>query len=203
MNNPQQRPVGMVTCTIFSREVETLRHQFWPDMAIRTLSSRLHAKSNMMGLQIEQVVQDELANGGQGLLVYGDCCSTLNHLEGRPWVSRTQSPSCYELILGKETYLKMEQEGAFFLLSGSVHRWKLTFAEKMDLPEEKARDLVKTRYKKLVYLDTGIDPVPHGELSLCADYYGLPYEVYSTSLDHLRGRIEDALSRLNPTKDVV
>ena len=52
-------------------------------------------------------------------------------------------------------------------------------------------------HTRLVYPDTGVVPVPHGDLAEAAAYLGLPLEVLPVSLDPLLASLRQAM----PTAD--
>jgi len=63
------------------------------------------------------------------------------------------------------------------------------------LNRDNAISLMQEMHRKLVYLDTGLAPVPENALKECSEYFGLPNEVLQVSLGHLRSAIEEALLR--------
>ena len=50
-------------------------------------------------------------------------------------------------------------------------------------------------HHKLMFLDTGLAPVPENALKECAEYCGLPCEVRQVTLERLRLAIEEAMLR--------
>jgi hypothetical protein len=181
--------------------METLAPIHWPDCPLLFPDSMLHMRPGLLADTLDGVVTRELSLGRRVVLVYGDCCARMAELEGRPGVARTRGNNCCELLLGHDAYLRRARGGAFFLLPEWIGRWREVFEKELGLTRENARDLMGDMHRTLVYLDTGIMPVPVVDMADCAEYCGLPWEVLPVSLEHLRDVVGDALCRL-PDKEL-
>jgi hypothetical protein len=179
-----------------AREVESLRQRFWPQVPMRTLNSMLHMRPEALALRLREALDSECAKGLQVVLIYGDCCVQMGELERWAGVVRTAGKNCVELLLGAEGYRALQREEAFVLLPEWTHRWREVFALELGLTQENATTLMKDMHQKLVYLDTGVQPVPDESLTGCGVYCGLPCEVRPSSLDMLHGTIQEAMGRL-------
>lgn len=195
MRSIPRADVVMVCCSVLQAEVQSLRQPQWPDRAPRLLPSMMHMHPGLLAASLRAVLEGELRQGHGVVLVYGDCCPQMRTLEAMPGVARTRGKSCFELLLGPEEYRRLSQEGAFFLLAEWALRWKEIFAEELGLDRANATSLMQDLHRKLVYLDTGVAPVPNASLKACAEYCGLPCEVRPVPLERLRLAIEDALLR--------
>jgi len=178
--------------------VEALRQTHWPDLEIRYQSSMLHMKPDRLAERLETVVDQERREGHRVLLIYGDCCMQMTALESRPAVARTQGNNCCQMLLGRDEYRRLSHEGAFFLIHEWVDRWREVFTNELGLNQDNATSLMQDMHRKLVYLDTGLVPVPAATLAECAAYCGLPWETRPVSLENLRRAIAEALGRLDP-----
>ena len=188
------RPKGvMICCSVLQAEVESLRDVHWPDHKLIFLPSMMHIYPERLASSLESVLDAELKHGYGVVLVYGDCCARMTALEGLPGVVRTRGMNCCELLLGPEEYRRLSHEGVFFLISEWACRWKEIFTKELGLNRDNATSLMQEMHRKLVYLDTGLAPVPENALEDCAEYCGLPYEVLQVSLGHLHSAIEEAL----------
>ena len=130
-----------------------------------------------------------------GVLVYGDCCHAVDRIEKTFGVARTQGVNCCEMLLGRGMYKSLMKEGVFFLLPEWTRRWEEVFTHELGLSQENAQDLMQEMHTRLVYLDTGIEPVPSGSIAACSAYCGLPVEIRQIPLTHLQMLIEDAMGR--------
>ena len=189
---PQPKAV-MICCSVFRAEVESLCQAHWPDLKLNFLPSMLHMHPERLALSIEFALDDELKQGHRVVLIYGDCCARMTALEAMPGVVRTCGKNCCELLLGPGEYRRLSHEGAFFLIPEWARRWKTIFSKELGLNQDNAIGLMQEMHRKLVYLDTGLEPVPEEVLKKCAEYCGLPVEVRPISLEFLHASIEDAL----------
>ena len=196
MNPIMQHPVVAICCAVFEAEVEALRLSNWPDLSIRYQNSMLHMKPEKLAARLERLVDDELQLGNKVLLIYGDCCVGMAALTDRPDVIRTRGNNCCDILLGSSEYRRLSHTGAFFLFPEWAKRWRHIFSVELGLNQINAAGLMGDMHKKLLYLNTGVLPVPVTDLQECSDYCGLPLELLHVSLEPLRAAIESALSQL-------
>jgi hypothetical protein len=201
MNAALQQPTVAFCCAVFEAEVESLRPRHWPDLIIRYQSSMLHMKPEKLAIRLDKLVKEELQNGNNKvLLVYGDCCMGMAALTAQPGVVRTRGNNCCDLLLGSVEYRRLAHTGAFFFFPEWTRRWHHIFSVELGLNQINAVGLMGDMHKKLIYLDTGVVPVPVTELQECANYCGLPWESMQVSLEPLRAAIQDALDSLKTTE---
>lgn len=194
------RPKGvMIGCSVLQAEVESLCEVHWPDHKLIFLPSMMHMHPQRLASSLESVLDAELKQGYGVVLIYGDCCARMTALEALPGVVRTRGNNCYDLLLGRGEYRRLSHEGAFFLLPEWARRWREIFSKELGLNRVNATSFMRDMHRRLVYLDTGVVPVPEKELRECAEYCGLPYETRPVSLELLRSAIEEALLRLKNT----
>ncbi len=155
----------------------------------------MHMHPEQLASSLQPSLDDELKLGHGVVLIYGDCCPRMATLEAMPGVARTRGKNCCELLLGREEYRRLSHEGAFFLIPEWARRWKEVFAKELGLNRANATELMREMHSKLVYLDTGLAPVPEDTLKECAEYCGLPYEVRPVSLERLRLSVEEPMLR--------
>lgn len=192
---PKSRTV-LVCCSVFQAEVEALRQAHWPELEILFQTSMLHMKPDRLAERLDTVVEKERLAGHSVVLIYGDCCLRMAALEALPGVVRTRANNCYALLLGRDEYRRLAHEGVFFLLPEWTRRWREVFTTELGLNKDNASSLMQDMHSKLIYLDTGVEPVPEDALQACARYCGLPCEIRPVALETLRDGIEEAISRL-------
>lgn len=197
MTSPAPNPVVLITCSVFRAEVTRLWKTCWPDLTVPFQSSMLHMNPAKLGRRLETVVEKELRQGHRVVLIYGECFPGMAALESRPGVARTRGGNCAEMILGHDEYRRLLRDGAFFLLPEWAAQGDKYFKRDLGLNRENATSLMRDSHRKLLYLDTGVVPIPERGLQSVAGYCGLPWEVLPVSLDGLRAVIEDALHRLD------
>ena len=187
-----------IGCSIFKRELEHLiRTQAWT-LPCHFLGSRLHMVPERLEGTLKAALAGPRDEGLRVVLAYGDCCPRMEELEASGEVSRTQGINCCEVLLGKEAYRRMRREGAFFLLPEWTLEWKQIFNEDLGLKGSTARMFMQDMHTRLVYLDTGLAPVPQAELDELSEYAGLPVEILPTSLEHLLASLKAAAAKVTP-----
>ncbi|HBG20015.1 MAG TPA: hypothetical protein DDY32_12275 [Desulfobulbaceae bacterium] len=201
MSSTLQQPVVALCCAVFQAEIEALRQGNWPGMAIRYQSSMLHMKPEKLASHLDRLVEEEIRHGNTILLIYGDCCMGMAALASKPGVIRTRGNNCCDLLLGREEYRKLSHTGAFFLFPEWAKRWHRIFSVELGLNQTNAAGLMGDMHRKLVYLDTGVLPVPVTELQECSDYCGLPWEILQVSLEPLRAAIQQALNTITSVEN--
>jgi len=190
-------PPTLVVCSVFAAEVEALWQIHWPALRIRVVRSMLHVCPARLGEQLEAIVEEERRSGRGVVLVYGDCYVGMRQLAAQPGVVLTKGANCAELLLGRERYRRDARDGAYFLLPEWAQRGERFFAHELGLDRANARGLMGDLHRLIVYLDTGMLPVPQEKLRAIADYCGLPWESRATPLDCLHSAISEALGRLD------
>lgn len=201
MSNYGGQPVSMICCAVFQAEVKALLKTDWPHLAIRFVDSMLHMKPDKLATRLESLVEEELKKGHKVLLIYGDCCSRMGALEAIPGVVRTSGNNCCQMLLGVERYRRLSSEGAFFLFPEWTRRWRHIFNVELGLSHDNTVSLMGEMHKKLVYLDTGVVPIPEAELKECSRYCELPWEVLKVPLEPLRAAIQGGLLKLEGTRE--
>jgi hypothetical protein len=194
---PDTKSGLIIGCSVLRDEVEALRLRYWPEWNSRYLSSLLHMRPSVLADELDGLIHHELERGNQIVLVYGDCCQSMEAFDELPGVARTPGMNCCELILGKRTYKPLIAEGVFFLFPEWTRRWQEIFRDELGLNQENAEDLMHEMHSRLIYLDTGVVPVPADEIAACSRFCGLPYEIRQVSLDHLNSLIQSTMDRIH------
>ncbi len=195
--------IAVICCSVLRHEVMALMKDNWPGPAIRFLSSMLHMKPDKLANRLDVLIEEARRNGHRVLLVYGDCCMQMEALTEKSGVVRIRGNNCFELILGTAEYRRLSHEGAFFLLPEWTRLWKHIFSVELGLNQVNAAGLMGDLHKKLVYLDTGIVPVPVDELQNFSKHCGLPWEAMRVFPDQLRAVLNDAIYKLKAMKNLV
>ncbi|BHH84526.1 DUF1638 domain-containing protein [Desulforhopalus sp. 52FAK] len=184
-------------CGVYKDEILVLKKRYWPNLTINFLSSMLHMRPDLLGEKLSTQLEGKSAQDQKTLLIYGDCCMQMSDLTKSPDVVRVHGHNCIHQILGSREYKRLSHEGVFFLLPEWASRWHHIFKNELGLNEANAEGLMREMHSKLMYLDTGIKPVPIEDLKECSRYCGLPWEVLQVSLEPLRKCIQDAMDELH------
>jgi len=189
-------PAICVACSVFRDELEALRKRGELDLPVRYLDSMLHMRPKRLETQLTAAVGEEQANCQAVVLVYGDCHAYMNEQVCTDAVARTAGINCCEILLGASRYRELRREGHFFLLPEWARRWKEILHRELGLHGENARDFMQEMHTRLLYLDTGLRPIPTEHLEEASRMTGLPWDVLEVPLDHLAASIRSAFQRI-------
>ncbi|GFO57035.1 hypothetical protein GMSM_40420 [Geomonas sp. Red276] len=172
-----------LSCGVLRNEMEELLREGKIGGELFVLDSMLH----MEPVRLERELTSALARldekNGTLVLVYGDCSAHLLDIAKRYRVGRVAAINCAQLLVGRQRYRQLMQEGAFLVLPEWALRWEHIMKRELGLDETVAHGLMGEHRGVLVYLDTGIVGVPERQLREFSSYTGLPWRVEPVSLD--------------------
>jgi len=183
-----------IACSIFRKEIEALQASGQLDLEVEFLHSMLH----MVPAKLEERLQGALEHlrtedaRQEVVIAYGDCCGHMDTFESAQATARTEGINCCEIILGRETYRRLRKEGAFFLMPEWALSWRQIFVGQLGLLGPCAKSFMQEMHSRLIYLDTGLVPVPHDTLQEASEFMGLPLEILPVSLDPLLASLHQA-----------
>jgi hypothetical protein len=190
--------VAAVCCGIFRAELNSLDPGLWAGARPLYFDSMMHMRPAQLDAKLDKLLAGQ--NGGTGrktLIVYGDCCPHMAELSQLPGVARVEGVNCCEIILGPEQYRRLRREGAFFLLPEWTARWREVFQGQLGFSDPAlARQFMHELHTRLIYVDTGVEPVPRQTLEEIAAYFAMPVEVLPVGLEHLSAAIAAGLERV-------
>ncbi len=188
--------VVIVACSVFRSEIERLQKRDELDFPVRYLDSMLHMRPHELEAKLEEVLAQEDDRGHRVVLLYGDCHARMHEQGEGPGVVRVPGINCPEILLGRDLYRRLRRDGVFFLLPEWTLRWREVFHEALGDDDEKARELLKDMHTRLLYLDTGVMPVPTETLEEISAYAGLPCETMHVEPGFLKESIRTAVERM-------
>lgn len=186
-----------LSCGVIRAEMEELRRQRLIDGELHFLDSMLHMDPPQLETVLTAALEQNSGREGCLVLVYGDCSARMLDLVRRFRVGRVNVINCAQLLVGRERYRQLMHEEAFLVLPEWAERWEHIMKSELGLTKAVARDLMGENRGVLVYLDTGLKPVPEQELSEFSIYSGLPWRVETVSLDNLLTALLEAQTRAN------
>lgn len=190
------RETVWLCCGVLRTEMEELLRRGAIAGELVFLDSMLH----MAPLQLEAALTAALerAGGKDGskdgslVLVYGDCCAGMLDLVRRFRVGRVNIINCAQLLLGRARYRELMHEEAFLVLPEWALRWETIMKDELGLSEALAHDLLGEHRRMLVYLDSGLVPVPTQPLAAFSSYTGLPLRVETVTLQQMLALLIEA-----------
>jgi len=181
-----------LSCGVLRGELEALHQSGRLGGNLMFLDSMLHIHPRKLETVLETALKQSVSKGERLVLVYGDCCSMMLDLVRQYQVGRVNAINCAQMLLGRARYHELMLAQAFILLPEWALRWKEIMQSELGLSPSVARDLMRENRRELVYLDTGLLPVPRAELEGCAAYSGLPWRVEPITLDNLLELLREA-----------
>lgn len=172
-----------ISCGVLRKELEALRARRLIAGKFCFLDSMLHMDPPRLEGLLTSLLKQSTGRSACLVLVYGDCCSRMLDLVRQYRVGRVPVINCAQLLLGRERYRELMHEEAFLVLPEWAERWEQVMHKELGLTEGIAHDLMQENRRGLVYLDTGLTPVPEETMHAFASYSGLPWRVESVSLE--------------------
>jgi len=196
MKEPREPLPLWIACGVLRPELEALAAAGRLTGVRIYLDSMLHMSPPALEVQLGRVLQDRALpkDLATQILVYGDCCPGMQGLLEGHGARRVDAPNCAQMLLGRARFRELMRERAFLMLPEWTLRWETVFREELALGPENARLCMQGLITGLVYLDTGVMPVPHEELEACGRYLGLPYRVETVGLEELERALAAALA---------
>lgn len=184
-----------LSCAVVRAEMEELRRRGLIEGDLLFLDSMLHMDPPRLEATLAALLEQKTAEGGCPVLVYGDCSAHLLDLTRSFGVERVDAINCAQLLVGRARYRRLMLEEAFLVLPEWALRWERIMRRELGLTRDVARELMGEHRGVLVYLDTGLVPVPEGELAEFSSYTGLPFRVEEVALDTMLGLLLAAGAR--------
>ncbi len=172
-----------LSCGVLRAEMESLHQQGLIRGELLFLDSMLHMDPPGLEATLTALLEKELQTPRCLVLVYGDCCSRMLDLARRFRVGRVNAINCAQLLLGRDRYRQLMHQEAFLVLPEWAGRWEEIMRNELGLTHAVAHDLMRDTRGVLVYLDTGLCPVPEQKLAAFSAYSGLPWRVETINLE--------------------
>lgn len=181
-------------CGVVRAEMEELQRRGQIDGELLFLDSMLHMDPPQLEAMLTEALEQKHSSSDCLVLVYGDCSAHMLDIVRRFKVGRVAVINCAQLLLGRNRYRQLMREEAFLVLPEWARRWKHIMKTELGLNRSVAHDLMGENRGVLVYLDTGLVPVPEQSLHEFSSYTGLPWRVEAVSLDNMRASLLAARS---------
>lgn len=181
-----------LSCGVVRAEMEELQRLGLIEGELLFLDSMLHMDPLLLEAKLTAALEEKAGQPGSLVLVYGDCSAHMLDLVRRFHVGRVPVINCAQLLLGRERYRQLMREEAFLVLPEWAGRWEHIMKSELGLNQEVARGLMGENRGVLVYLDSGLVPVPEQQLAAFADYSGLPWRVEKVTLDSMLAALLEA-----------
>jgi diguanylate cyclase (GGDEF)-like protein/PAS domain S-box-containing protein len=180
-------PLGLIICSSFDREVQAVQGS--PDLRdVQLIAHRTTcdlSESSWTGLR--ETVAGCRGKGCPVGLVGGYCLTRPAKELGLDGAVRLEQENpCVEWVAGKSLLDRLFQEGALPVLPGWLRDWETHVAERWPSDAKAAQSFFRDVARKIVLLDTGVDPVVERDLRSFGRFLRLSTETHPVGLDHFR-----------------
>lgn len=189
------KSLTVICCSVLRREIEELLAKDYPEVELVFLDSLLHMHPEKM----RDAIDKEIAArpGRNCLLVYGDCHAHMRETADRPLCAKVKGVNCGHLLLGNEEYRACRNSKTFLFLPEWTERWHEVFEKELGFSDrDLAREFMHENQRHLLYLDTGLIPVPQKTLDDISEFFNMPIDVLPVALDQLRETVKAAISKM-------
>ena len=195
--------VTCISCSVFRREIEALKSKGIIQCRTRYLPMWKRDRRHDPGRAAERLVREEREANRKVLLLCGGCHAGAVHTEDDDGVYRVPVRDCFELLVGTDRYRCHEEQHITYLLPEWVDEWSLSVRNGPGDPDAPIRGVPTSRgAERIVYLNTGLIPIPGEQINHIAIRTGLPVEVMDVSLDRIFRAIMQGMRALHDGKTV-
>ncbi len=162
-----------------SGDFEDVRVSAFPDLCVRPLADLTATLSRQFY---------EAGEKGQTTILVGACYLLSQNKTALPedrYHRIHREELCFHMLVNKTVIDRCLCEGSHLVTSGWLEHWQ-QHIDAWQFDRETARMFFAEGARRMVLLDTGVDPEAQTRLHDCAEYLGLPAEVMSVGLDHFR-----------------
>lgn len=184
-----------LSCGVVQAEMEELHRRGLISGELLFLDSMLHMDPPTLEATLTATLEEKNSRQACLVLVYGDCSARMLDIVRLFKVGRVNVINCAQLLLGRDRYRRLMREEAFLILPEWAKRWEHIMKTELGLTRAVAHDLMGENRGLLVYLDTGLVPVPEQELLDFSVYSGLPLQVETVTLDCMLATLLEAEAR--------
>lgn len=189
-------PCICLCCGVFKMEVEALVRQGKLECDFVFLDSLLHMNPVLLGHEMHRVLTE--GTNDRFVLLYGDCHPGMHEMQQENRTSKVAGINCCEILLGQQLYRTLQREQAFIFLPEWTLRWKSVFTHELGFKSPRvAQAFMKEYRKRIVYVDTGVLPVPEDVLQEISDFFDMPVEVMHITLDTLLEGVVGAMGSIS------
>jgi hypothetical protein len=181
----------LLGCGILRKEVEYLiRKNGW---ALDTdwLDSSLHIDFERLAAALQDGIR---RNRGREVVVFYGCCHPrMDEMLAEAGLCRTEGQNCVEMLLGRETFMRELEAGAFFLLEDWALRWDEVIVKTFGGKPEVVKEIFALTSTSLLCLRTPCSGDYTAAAEAAGAKVGLPLRWMDVGLEHLEQVLQRAL----------
>lgn len=189
-----ERPLLLVGCGIFRKEVEALIRKNGWRVETRFEDSALHNHLNRLSARLEESLQAAAREGRRPVVFYGCCHPRMDPILRRYEATRTQGQNCIAMILGYERFMAELSRGAYFLAEDWALMWdpmvRACFGDNLEV----IRDIFHGSHRLMLALRTPCSADFGAAAEAAARLVDLPLEWMDVGLGALEAVLSAAIA---------
>ncbi len=143
--------------------------------------------------RLEALVESLRGKGAKVFILGGACLTGKADATGSDSIrTRFGLDQCFPLFVGQPAVEGMIRAGAYLVTAGWVRHWRRSLTE-WGFTQPQVREFFAETTKRIILLDSGINPSAEADGRAFAEYVGLPLTVHSVGLDLLRLHLRAAV----------
>jgi hypothetical protein len=186
---------ALVVCPLFRREVDALEAAGMVDGPVETTPHRCDPSATERAA-LGAALASRAAGPALSIVLGGGCMHGVVRPLG-PHLRVLAPPTCFELVAPTALVEHLVGSGAHLLTPGWLAQWRRAFGA-WGLDHQTARELFAESARRLVLLDTGVDPDAAARLDELGAYLELPTEIVPIGLDVLALRLREVAGPPRP-----
>ena len=195
--NRKYTNITCISCSIFRDELNKVLSEAEIEIPVKYINSMLHLEPEKLREALDTKIDGEIRCGKEILLLFGDCHHYMDSYKSNSAIKRVCGVNCIEILIGKEKYQELTKDGAFFFINEWSIRWREIFESQLGLNENIAKSFMQDMHKYLLYINTGLHPVPTKLMDEASEYLGLSWKILDTDTETLKYSLLKTLQTLN------
>lgn len=178
----------LIACKVFYDELQSLL-PLKPELKIIWIESALHANLNRLEGELKKALSEGATNGAEVQLFLGvGCHPDMVRLAKEYGAHISPVKNCIEAFLGSKQK-EMEENDTMIMTPGWIRAWPSIMAA-LGWDEVDVR-INFGRYKRILLLEPGINPLMDEEIVSFFDLTQVPIEIEPLDLDHLKSLLTE------------
>jgi hypothetical protein len=182
------RPTLLIACGVFRPALEYLQlGRKYRDLCLRFLPSNLHVHPQELRRRLLEEITAVREKNTRIVCLYGNCFPDIDDFCSRHGTIKVPGVHCYEMLLGREQYLRKinETAGTYFLERELIQHFEEYCLEPLELHDAEMRKYCFEHYERLLYVRQPSDPELVAKAHRLARFLELSLEIQDADYSQL------------------
>lgn len=182
----------LIGCSILKDEIRKIMEETCLKNDIVYIDAALHVDLDILQQALTQKLNGLEDNSQPVILVGNKCHPDIQKITEQYNGKIIQAANCIELLLGDKIKEFDQEAKTFYITSGWLARWRDIFVKGLGWDNIDARQNFGY-YDRTILIDTGLTEISEEDLLEFFEYTQVPVEIYTTTLENLKNKIQDVL----------